>query len=346
MKISAIDLARAAEETLKRYGETPENAKNIARCLVKADMRGIPTHGAYLLKVIAMRAEAKQLSLPTLVSVVSDNGATAIIDGGDGIGMVAGLAAVELAVDKARQYGIGAVLIRNTNNVGALSNYTRYAASTDMIGIMSCNAAPAMAPWGGAEQYLGTNPISIAIPADGLFFTADMATSVVARGKIRSAGRNGAPIPAGWAFDKDGVPTTDAKKALEGTLMPMGGPKGSALAMAADVISGLLSGSAYGPSLKSFHEPDGPTGVGASCIVIDISRFMDPAAFKALFSAYIKTAKSMKKAEGFSEILIAGEIEDAKEKQSMAEGIDMDDAQASGLNELLKSIGLKPLIAI
>lgn len=339
MKIPVSTLKQGAEEILKYLGETPENAVKIAESLVKADMRGVSTHGTYLLKVISMRVEGGQLKLPTIPKVVSDSGATAIIDGVDGIGMVAGTAAIELGIEKAKQYGIGMVLIRNTNNVGSLAYYTQLAAEQGMIAIMSCNAAPAMAPWGGAEQLMGTNPMAISIPADGPGFTADMASSVVARGKIRKAARQGIEIPDNWALDEDGNPTTDPNEALKGSLLPMGGPKGSALAMAIDIISGLMAGSGYGQSLKSFHVLEGPTGVGASCIVIDVSRFMGVDKFKELMSGYTDTVKGMKTANGFKEILMPGEIECHKEENSLENGIEMDDQQVASLNEILEKAG-------
>lgn len=339
MIIPVSTLKQGAVEILKYLGETHENAIKIAESLVKADMRGVTTHGTYLLKVISMRVEGGQLKLPTIPKVISDSGATAIIDGADGIGMVAGAAAIELGIEKARQYGIGMVVLRNTNNVGSLAYYTQLAAEQGMIAIMSCNAAPAMAPWGGAEQLMGTNPMAIAIPCDEPGFTADMASSVVARGKIRKAARQGIEIPDNWALDVDGNPTTDPNKALKGALLPMGGPKGSAIAMAIDIISGLLAGSAYGKSLKSFHVLEGPTGVGASCIVIDVARFMAVDNFKELMARYTDNVKNMKKANGFNEILMPGEIECHKEEYSLENGIEMDDQQAASLNALLAEAG-------
>lgn len=341
MKIPVETLKDAANEILVGLGENPENARIISEILVKADMRGISTHGTYLLNVISKRAEGGQISIPTEPEVILDKEAVAIVDGKDGIGMVAANMAMEIATKKAKHYGVGMVLIRNANNVGCLGCYTQRAAENGMIAVMSCNAAPAMAPWGAAEKFLGTNPIAISIPAKSVIFTADMATSVVARGKIREAFRNGKPIPDNWAIDSEGKPTTDPAKALEGSLMPIGGPKGSALAMAVDIISGVLAGSQFGNKLKSFHVLEGPTGVGASCIVIDISSFMDLESFKEMMNNYFLTVKNLKKAEGVEEIFIPGEIEFRKEKKSLEEGVEIDDNLAISLNQLLIKVGSK-----
>lgn len=339
MRVMVEKLKLVAEDILRRLGESGENARRIADVLVRADMRGVSTHGVYLLNVIAMRVEGGQLKLPTEVEVLSEKDATLLIDGKDGIGMVAASIALDRAIEKARKYGIGIALIRNTNNIGCLGCYTEKAAEQGMIALMTSNAAPSMAPWGAAEKFLGTNPIALSIPGDGMNFTMDMATSVVARGKIREAQRKGLKIPEGWALDAEGRPTTDPERALEGTLMPIGGPKGSALAMAVDIICGLLAGSGYGNQLKSFHILEGPTRVGASCIAIDISHFTDLSEFKKKVKGYFETVKGLKKASGIEEILIPGEIEFRREEKSRGEGVDIDEKLASSINSLLVKLG-------
>jgi LDH2 family malate/lactate/ureidoglycolate dehydrogenase len=346
MKVPVETLKNVTVEILLGLGETLENARKTAEILVRADMRDIPTHGTYLLNVIAMRAENGQLKIPTEAKVISEKDSTAIIDGADGIGMVAAQLALEVAMKKAKEYGVGLALVRNTNNVGCLGCYTECAAEKGFIAIMSCNAAPAMAPWGAAEKFLGTNPISISIPSKGINFTADMATSVVARGKIRAAARKGTSIPDNWALDPEGRPTTDPQKALEGTLMPIGGPKGSSLAMVIDILSGLLAGSGYGNQLKSFHVLEGPTRVGVSCLAVDIAHFMDLTTFKDLMSNYVETVKNLRKAYGVEEILIPGEIRRRNEEKSLKDGIELDEKTVLALNELVKKLGGKSEISI
>ena len=344
MKIAYQDLFDAAVNVLTDCGENRKNAEIAAQNMCRADARGIATHGVYLLTPICKRVKAGQLTLPTKAVLEADSGAVAIVDGGDGLGAVAGDLALRTAMEKAKQYGVSTVLIKNTNNIGSLACYTETAAKAGMIAIMGCNAAPAMAPWGGAEAFLGTNPIAIAsYTGNDCVFSADMATSVVARGKIRKAARDGKPIPDNWATDEEGNFTTDPNKALNGALLPMGGPKGSALAIAVDIMSGILSGASYAPDLKSFHEPEGKTGVGASMIVIDISRFQQVNNFARKMDGYISGIKGMKKAKGFDAIYMPGEIENNKERQSMADGIFMDDNAVKAINEILASIGCATL---
>ncbi|HSN94356.1 MAG TPA: Ldh family oxidoreductase, partial [Anaerolineaceae bacterium] len=321
-------------------GESPDNAKIVAESLCKADARGVTTHGSYLLTPIFDRVKVGQLALPTKASLVVNEAAVAVVDGGNGLGAVAGELAVQTSIERARSFGISMVLIRNTNNLGSLAFYTEKIASEGMIAMMSCNAAPAMAPWGGAEAFTGTNPIAISIyTGSELLFSADMATSVVARGKIRQAAREGKAIPADWALDAEGNPTTDAAVALKGTLLPMAGPKGSALALAVDIMSGILAGAEHAPNLKSFHAPEGKTGVGGALVTIDISKFMPLAEFKDSMTDYIKSLKGMKKAKTASEIFLPGEIEHNREKTSSETGIKLDDKAVEVLNQLLEKIG-------
>lgn len=347
MLIAKEYLRLIAVEILMAIGESLEGAERTADCLVQADMRGVSTHGTYLLKTIAERADAGMLTFPTEPQFVSNDGATALIDGKDGLGTVAAYLAIHTGIQKAKQYGVSTVLVRNTNNIGSLAYYTGFACEQNMVAIMACNAAPSMAPWGGADALVGTNPIAIAIPAGKHFyFLADMATSVVARGKIRKAARQHTAIPDTWALDKDGRPTTDPQQAMEGTLLPMGGPKGSAIALAVDIISGLLSGSHFGTAVKTFHSPEGKTGVGVLCITIDISRFMPVAQFEILIEEYIKSAKNVKLAPGFSEIVMPGEIELRKQQASEEQGIDLDVQTIKDLNSLLVKSGSKHQLEI
>lgn len=341
MYINRNQLKEAAATILKYCGESVENAELVSESMVRNDSRGITTHGTYLLTPIIDRVNCGQLTLPTTPVVVSDKDGTAVIDGGDGLGAVAGALAVKIAIAKAEQYGVASVLIRNTNNIGSLALYTEAVAQTGKIAIMSCNAAAAMAPWGSGEPFFGTNPIAIAIPAGGdSILSADMASSIVARGKIRKASRNGEKIPNNWALDAEGNITTDPNEALKGALLPIGGPKGSALAMMVDLVSGMLAGASYAPNIKSFHKPEGKTGVGASLIALDISHFIDFQLFEREIVEYIKTIKSLKKAKGVKEIFMPGEIEHNKEKQSICEGVQLDDNAVKTLNSLLEQVSL------
>lgn len=347
IRINRQDLYSCAYEILLAIGEYPEGAKVVAESLIYSDARGITTHGTYLLTPIVNRIEASCLTLPTKTTVVNEGGAISVIDGGDGLGPVAGKHAADLSMEQASQYGISMVLIRRTNNLGALAFYTEMIAREGMIALMGCNAAPAMAPWGGAGAFLGTNPMAIAAyTGQDLLFSADMATSIVARGKIRKAAREEKSIPDDWAIDSEGNFTTDPISALSGALLPMGGPKGSALAIAIDIISGILAGAEHAPNIKSFHTAEGKTGVGASLIAIDIKKFMPLDQFASAINEYFSQLKSLKKASFASEIYIPGEIEYRREMESNENGILLEEKAVEIICELLDHFKLKQRLKV
>jgi LDH2 family malate/lactate/ureidoglycolate dehydrogenase len=338
MKVQAERLKEIAVHILKGLHAADEEAAVVADALIKAELRGIDTHGVHLLTLLPERVEAEMLQIPTNVTVLNDSGATMLLDGGNGLGPVAVHRAMGMSILKAKEFGIGCCLVRNTNNIGILSFYTLLAAQEKMVGIVMSNAAAAMSPWGGSEALFGTNPLSISVPGEGGAppVVLDMSTTVVARGKIRRADRLKESIPTGWAFDETGTPTIDPAKALKGTLMPIGGAKGYGLALMIDVLSGMLSGSQFGPAIRTFHHIEGPTGVGVFTLAIEIERFMPLGQFTTLFRTYIESIKTSRKAKGVSRIYLPGEIEYEKEQQNLNEGIEVNPATAGKLNDLLE----------
>jgi LDH2 family malate/lactate/ureidoglycolate dehydrogenase len=325
-------------EVLKGLGASEDEAPLVAESLVRAEMRGTDTHGLPYLKLLGERIEARMVSVPTRVTVLKDEGATALLDGGNGIGQVAGWKAMELSLRKAREFGIGSTLIRNTNNLGFFAFYTIHAAAEGFAGIAMGNANAAISPWGGAEAFFGTNPISIAVPGSPEPIALDMSSSLVARGKIRRAQRLGEKIPLGWALDDSGAPTEDPAAALKGTLLPIGGPKGYGLAFMVDVLAGMLSGAAFGRDIKSFHELMGPTEVGALALAINIERFMPLGQFRGLMKGYVDSIRGSRKAKGTARIYLPGEIEAEKEKASRERGIELRPASVELVNQLLEKL--------
>jgi LDH2 family malate/lactate/ureidoglycolate dehydrogenase len=325
-------------EVLKGLGASEDEAPLVAESLVRAEMRGTDTHGLPYLKLLVERIEARMVSVPTRVAVLKDEGATALLDGGNGIGQVAGWKAMEISLRKAREFGIGSTLIRNTNNLGFFAFYTMHAAAQGFAGIAMGNANAAISPWGGAEAFFGTNPISIAVPGSPEPIALDMSSSLVARGKIRRAQRLGEKIPLGWALDESGAPTEDPGAALKGTLLPIGGPKGYGLAFMVDVLAGMLSGSAFGQDIKSFHQLMGPTGVGALTLAINVERFMSLDQFRGLMKGYVESIRASRKAKGTARVYLPGEIEAEKERSSRERGIELSPASVELVNHLLEKL--------
>ena len=341
MKVQADRLNEIAVQILKGLHAAEDEAAVVAEALIKAELRGIDTHGVHLLTLLPERVEAGMLQIPTKLTVLKDSGATALLDGGNGLGQAAAHRAMGISIRKAKEFGVGCCLVRNTNNIGMLSVYTLMAAQQKTVGIVMANAAAAMSPWGGAEAFFGTNPLSISVPGEAGAppVVLDMSSTVVARGKIRRADRLKESIPAGWAFDETGTPTTDPGEALKGTLMPIGGPKGYGLALMIDVLAGMLSGSQYGPEIRTFHQLEGPTGVGVFTLAVDIERFMPLGQFTALFRTYRSSIKASRKAKGVSQIFLPGERTYEKEQKSLNEGIEVSPATAGKLNALLEKFG-------
>lgn len=341
MKIAETLLRDAAREILTGLGEERDNAEIAAEIMVRSDMRGVSTHGINLIRQIVKRKAVGMISIPTHVDIAKEDASTALLDGNDGLGQVAAYRAMRLSIEKAKQVGIAIVGVRNTNNVGALGYYTSTAASTsDVIALCMTNGNPSVAPYGSADPFFGTNPISVGVPCrKGKPIVLDMSSSVVARGKIRLAALSGEKIPLGWACDETGVPTTDPEKALKGSLLPLGGPKGSGLAMIIDIMAGILTGSSFGLKLKSFHELEGPTGVGATFIAIDIRRFMDPEYFAAQVTAYTQEMKSLHLQPGVSAILFPGEVESIKEEKSSIDGIEVPETVVTAIDQILMQSG-------
>ena len=341
MRIAADHLATVSVALLKAMGVDEGEAKTVADNLVMAEKRGISTHGVNFLPLLADRIERGQVIVPTTVTVVSDADAVTHLDGGNGLGQTAATKGMRSSIDKARRFGIGLSLIRNTNHIGLLAYYTLMAANEGLVGFCTCNSAASMAPWGGAEPFFGTNPFSIASPGgDGTPVVLDMSTSIVARGKIRRALRLKERIPLGWALDAGGSPTDDPQAAMEGTLLPIGGPKGYGMGMFIDLISGLLSGSKYSRDVKTFHKPEGPTGVGVTSLAIDITRFMPLDTFCSLLGQHGRAIRGSAKGREAGRIYLPGEIEAERERLSEKRGVEVDATVCQSLDALLSKAGL------
>ena len=341
MRIAPEHLRKVARAILTSLGTTAAEADLVAESLVNAEMRGIPTHGVNFLPMLAQRIEQGLVTVPTRVQTISAEDAVAHIDGGNGLGQVAADFAMAKAIEKASRFGIGAALVRNTNHIGLLAFYTTKAAMNGMVGFCMSNSAASIAPWGGREAFFGTNPFSVAAPCeDKRPVVLDMSTSIVARGKIRRAIRSKGNIPAGWALDATGAPTTDPEAAMSGTLLPIGGPKGYGMAFFIDLISGLLSGSSYSRDVSTFHTPIRPTGVGVTTVAIDIRRFMPLQTFTELVVAHAAAIRGSEKIAEDGRIYLPGEIEAEREAQALEDGIELDLPVQMALEKLIESKGL------
>ena len=228
--------------------------REVSACLIKAELRGVDSHGMVRLPVYARRIQAGVVKARPDIQVRPAGTASALIDGDNGLGPVVGARAMRVGARSRRTHGTGFVGVRHSNHFGPAAYYVEKALSAGCIGLAISNAPPNMAPFGGRTRFLGTNPVAIGVPAgDEPPLIFDASTSVVARGKIIVAAHTGTAIPEGWAIDPDGYPTTDAQQALAGAVLPFGGPKGSAISFIIDVFCGVLTGAAFGSHLNTLE---------------------------------------------------------------------------------------------
>jgi L-2-hydroxycarboxylate dehydrogenase (NAD+) len=332
-----------------RWGTPPAIADLTADLMVRTDLRGVDSHGVGMLPTY-LRWHRLGWIVPTAEpKIVRDEGTTAVIDGQQAFGHYTSTLAMELAIAKARAHGVGFVTCRNSNHYGAAANYSMMALTHDMIGLSMTNSGPAVVPTYGRQAMLGTNPISVAAPAGRHYpFVLDMATSTVAIGKLSVARRWGKAIPAGWALDDEGQPTTDANVAYEtrlltplGATRDLGGHKGYGLAVMVDILSGVLAGAGFA-DVRRRREPE-PTraDIGHFFGAIDIARFRDLAAFKADMDDLLRALKDSRKAEGQDRIYVAGEPESECEQRRRRDGIPLAPGLVAQLQELSTEVAVR-----
>jgi LDH2 family malate/lactate/ureidoglycolate dehydrogenase len=323
------------------------DAELMADTLVQADLWGHQSHGVLRMTWYLERLRTGVMSAHAAIESVRDKGSVAVLDGRDGIGQVIAQRAMELAILKAKAFGIGAVAVRHSNHFGTLMYYTRLAAKAGCVAFLTSNGGPAMAPWGGAQRkIIGTNPWSIGAPAGSHSpMLLDMANTGVARGKIYLARQRREPIPLGWAIDAEGRPTTDPDAAINGLILPMAQHKGYAIAALMDVFAGVLSGSQFLSAVNGPYHYDKKSGAGHFVTVYDIEAFMPLQEFSARMDRFVGEIKSQPLAEGFSEIFYPGELEDRAEKRNLINGLVLPADTWTDLGRLATATGTSEQLA-
>lgn len=343
-RVSQDDLINFTRLVLEAVGVAEEHIEPIAAGLVEADLRGVDSHGVARLETYVDNFEGGGFATHPDISITDVSTGVALLDADDGPGHSVGKMAMEKAMSMADQNGIGAVFVSNSNHFGTAAFFTQHAANEDHIGVASSNVGPDVIPFGGRRAFLGTNPISVAIPSAGTFpVTLDMATSKVAMGKIdHGASEEGQAIPGDWAVDDSGTPTTDPQNVA--ALQPLGGPKGYGLALMVDLFCGLLTESKVSPDIVDLYgEFDKPMGLGHWFMAIDISCLMDPTVFKNSVSAYVDRIKAEPTADGVDEILVPGEPEARRKRANEANGIPLRQATVESLSRLAERFALTPI---
>jgi LDH2 family malate/lactate/ureidoglycolate dehydrogenase len=343
----AADAADAFVRALLAAHNVPaEDAAIIAGCLVSADLRGVDTHGicrlpGYLDRVRKGLINARPQLTPKRVTPVA-----ATLDGQDAFGFVVGMCAIKEAIAMAREFGLGLVSARRSTHFGMAASYVMPAIDAGLIAFVFSNASPAMPPWGGKDGLLGTNPVAVGAPGGKLGpYLLDMSPAVAARGKIRRAARRGQQIPLGYALDAKGRQTTDPNVALDGgTVQPIGGPKGSALAMLMDVMGGVISGAAYGGDVRNhFEEYDKPQNVGHFIMAMKPDLFISREEYLGRMDTLAQRVHANPMAEGFDEVIMPGERERRLEARHRHTGVPFHAKEIAALQEAAAKAGLPPL---
>ena len=266
------------------------------------------------------------------------------LDGDNGFGFIVATHGMKEAIKRAETYGIGIVTVDHSNHFGMAATYVIQALEAGMISLVFTNSAKQMPPFGGKETLLGISPFAAGAPSkDELPYILDMAPSVVAKGKIRRAARRGETIPEGWAHDKEGKPTTDANVALDGMMAPIGGPKGSGIAILMDIMSGVLSGAAFGGEVGDQYKEARPQNVGHCFIAIKPGIFMDAESFRSRIDTLVQRVHGVTPAPGFKEVLFPGEPEYRLSQQRSKEGIPYADAEKKMLTDMATKYHLSNL---
>lgn len=311
----------------RAVGVSDGDAAIFADALVDADLQGTATHGVSRVNVYVRRIQKGLIDPHAVLAIDKRRPSVMVVDAANGLGQVQATRTLDAMIPVARSQGCVAATIKNSQHFGALSWYCNRAADRDMVLLAMTNCEPSMSPEGGCQPYFGTNPIAASFPTGkGFTVKIDLSTSVVARGNIVAARRRGAPIPLGWALDQDGNPTTDAEKAILGTVLTMAGHKGYALALMVELLSGVLSGAAIGPAVGSMYtNPEGRQDVGHFFYLLDIAAFMDVGEFRSRIDRTIDEIKACRRRPGVQEILIPGERSARRAEENLRRGIPLGD---------------------
>jgi LDH2 family malate/lactate/ureidoglycolate dehydrogenase len=336
MRFPADKLRSLAADITAAAGASRADAAILADALVAADLSGTTTHGMSRLAIYVKRIQKGLIDPRAALSIERQRAATLAVDAGNGLGQVQATKVLDQLIPMARSAGVACATIRNSQHFGAVSYYCNRAADQNMILLATTSCEPAMSPEGGYEAFFGTNPIAASFPTGkGFHVKIDLATSLVARGNIIAAQKKGESIPAGWALDPDGNPTTDPSRALLGTVLTMAGHKGYALALMVELFSSVLSGSAIGPAIGSMYKNlDRKQDVGHFFCLLDIDAFMDVGEFKRRIDETIDRIKSSRRRAGVEEILVPGERSSRREQENRSAGVKLDDATIAELKTL------------
>jgi LDH2 family malate/lactate/ureidoglycolate dehydrogenase len=340
-------LRAQTERMLAALGTPADRAAIVADNLVEADLRGVDSHGVNLMALYHDRVTGGHLRPDGPITTIDDRGATVRLDGGLGFGQVVGVEAIDLAMERAAANGVATVTVRELTHLGALAYYTMRAAARGYIAMVWQNGPPVVPPFGGTTGVFSTNPFSYAVPAGAnppIVF--DIATTAAAGNKILLARKRGdTTIPAGWANDENGQPTTDAQAASVFQLQWFGGHKGFGIAMLVEIMAGVLADSCYGTVENTDSGLAGRDRIakGAAFVVLDVTRFLPRDEFERRVDHLIADVHASALAPGSDRIYVPGELEAERRAQRLHDGIPLSRGLVDELDRVAEKLGLPPL---
>ncbi|MBM4418860.1 MAG: Ldh family oxidoreductase [Chloroflexi bacterium] len=330
--VSAPELHARARSIFAALGLPESDADVTADHLVEADLRGHASHGVIRIPTYITAIRAGQINPRPSIRIVRDEGGQCVVDGDRAIGQLAAFRANEIAIARGLEHGMAGVALRNSTHAGAMAYYPIRAIAHGLIGWAATNAGINMTPTGGTKKLVGNNPFAMAVPTNREWpMVLDMATSVVAGGKLDVARSKGESIPLGWARDAEGRPTTDPLAARAGSLEPVGGPKGYGMALMLDVLAGVLSGGRFGGGL-------GGPGSAQFFWTIDVTRYMPLPDFKARMDEMVDQIHASPLAPGVDRVYVPGEIEWLSQSRRLREGIPMEESVLASLDAVEREL--------
>jgi len=337
VNIKIENLKQVVMETLMKVGVSESDAVIILDTIIFANRRGVATHGVGRLPLYVHKIAAGHYNPKNDFEVLADNAAYALMDAHNGFGQVVAHKATKMAIAKAKQFGVGVVGVRNSNNFGTAGYFGDMAAREGCAAMVYANAAPAIAPTGGNKTIFGTNPLCYAYPGNENHdpILLDMATTIAARGKIRLAAKNGEKIPVDWALGPDGQPTDDPNVALKGSLLPIGGYKGYGLSMFVDIFAGMLTGSHFAGEVKNLSKMEEDSGNGHLFVVIDLDKFMTVDEKQERITHFYEAVKACGEK---GKVFMPGELEYIKMKKA-TDTVQISNKQFEDVNAVAEEVG-------
>ena len=321
--MNKVELSKIVNKIFTNYGLSKSHAKISTDALINAELVGAYGHGLSRLKMYCDRIKKKVINPKPKIKIKKISKSISLIDANDSIGFVAADLAIKQSIENAKKTGIGLVAVKNSGHYGLSGYYAEQAVKKNLITMIYTNAPPAVAPHGALKSLFGTNPICFGTPSGYKApFILDTSISMINRGKIRVAARNNKKIPQGVALDKNGKPTTDAKKALEGVQLPIAGFRGSGLAWMVDILSGVLTGGNHAGKVKDpFDDFTGPQNIGHLFIVFKSNLFVKN--YKVRIKKNIKIVKKLPKIKGVKNIVYPGENKLNRYKSNLKKNINI-----------------------